>query len=53
MVVPDGTVVIVPLGDVTMSPFEVVPGEMAPLLLGETVMAPVESVVVVCGVVVV
>ncbi len=47
-----GTVVMEPLGDVVMLPFEVVPGEMVPLLLGVVVIEP-GVVVDVCGVVVV
>lgn len=47
-----GTVPVVE-GDVVMVPFEVVPGDMVPLLLGVVVMVPVEFVVLVGGVVVV
>jgi hypothetical protein len=35
-----GTVVMLPLGEVVMVPFEVVPGERVPLLLGVVVIAP-------------
>lgn len=47
-----GTADMEPLGDVVILPFEVVPGEMVPLLLGVVVIEP-GVVVDVCGVVVV